>query len=302
MSMWLDSKKTEREINFLENIKDGYLEVDLKGNFSSFNEAVVKILGYTKKELSSMNYRDVVDQENAEKVFKIFAGTYKTGKTVKTFDFEIIRKDGAGRIMECTVLLKKDAKGTPIGFMGIGRDVTARREAEQILRNSHDELENRVKERTGELARLNKELESKTIRLEEANIALRVLIDKKDESKAQLKDSLIFNVNEIIFPVIEKIKTSSLNSRQKEWLDILERSLDEITAPFSEKLSLKHKKLTPAEIQIINLIRQGKTTKEISDLLNLATSTIDFHRNNIREKLNIKNKKINLRSYLQITD
>lgn len=300
--MSFDKKKFGKDLTFLENIQDGYLEVDLKGNFSWFNESVIKILGYTKEELSSMNYRDVLDKDNAEKVLNIFSEAYKTGEIIKTFDYVVIRKDGNQRNMEITVSLKTDQHGNPDGFMGIGRDVTERIQAEQILRDSHNELEKRVKERTTELALLNKELENKTIRLEEANIALRILIDKKDENKAQLKDSLLFNVNEVVFPILENIKNSNLNNKQKEWVCILEQSLTNITSPFSEELSLKHFKLTPAEIQIINLIRQGKTTKEISDLLNLATSTIDFHRNNIRKKLKIKNKKINLRNYLQLAE
>ena len=300
--MSFGKKKFGKDLTFLENIQDGYLEVDLKGNFSWFNESVINILGYTKQELSSMNYRDVLDKENAEKVFQIFSEAYKTGEIIKTFDYVVVRKDGSRRNMEITVSLKRDQHGSPDGFMGIGRDVTERKQAEQILRRSHDELEKHVEQRTAELAHLNKELENKTTRLEEANIALRVLIDKKDENKAQLKDSLLFNVNEFVVPIIEKIKNSNLNNKQKEWVDILEESLTNITSPFSEKLSLKHLRLTPAEVQVINLIRQGKTTKEISELLNLATSTIDFHRNNIRKKLNIKNKKINLRSYLQLAE
>lgn len=300
--MSFGKKKFGKDLTFLENIQDGYLEVDLKGNFSWFNDSVINILGYTKQELSSMNYRDVLDKGNAEKVFQIFSEAYKTGEIIKTFDYVVVRKDGNRRNMEIAVSLKRDQHGNPDGFMGIGRDVTERKQAEQILRRSHDELEKHVKQRTAELAHLNKELENKTTHLEEANIALRVLIDKKDENKAQLKDSLLFNVNEFVVPIIEKIKNSNLNNKQKEWVDILEESLTNITSPFSEKLSLKHLRLTPAEVQVISLIRQGKTTKEISELLNLATSTIDFHRNNIRKKLNIKNKKINLRSYLQLAE
>ncbi len=302
MTMKYGKKELGRDIKFLENIQDGYLEVDLKGNFLSFNESVKKILGYTNNELLTMNYRDVLDKENAEKVFRIFSEAYKTGKVIKTFDYEIIRKDRVRRNMEITVSIKKDKDGNIDGFMGIGRDVTKRKHTEQMLQKAHDELEKRVKERTAELARLNKELENKTIRLEEANIALRVLLDKKDENKEQLKESVLFNVNEVVFPVLEKVKNSNLNKKQKSWVDILEDNLNNIISPFSDKLSLQYLKLTSAEVQIISLIRQGKTTKEIAELLNLATSTIDFHRNNIRKKLKIKNKKINLRNYIQMAE
>lgn len=292
----------EKYRSILENIQDGYLEVDLKGNFLFFNNSIKKILGYTENELFSMNYRDVLDKETAEQVFQIFSEAFKTGNVVRAFDYEIIQKNGSRRSLEITVSLKRDKNDNPIGFMGIGRDTTKRRRAETMLKKANDELEKRVEERTAELALLNDVLENKTIRLEEANIALRVLIDKKDESKTQLKESVVFNVKEVISPVLDTIKNSSLTKKQKSWVEILEENLNSILSPFSEKLSLQYLKLTPAEVQIINLIRQGKTTKEISELLNLATSTIDFHRNNIRKKLKIKNKKINLRNYLQLAE
>lgn len=292
----------EKYRRVIENIEDGYLEVDIKGNFLFFNESIIKMLGYSENELSAMNYRDVLDNENVEKVFRIFSEAYKTGKVVRAFDYEVIRKDGGRRNLEITVSLKRDKDGNPDGFMGIGRDVTERKQAETLLRKAHDELEKRVDERTAELARLNAVLEKKTIRLEEANIALRVLLDKKGENKTLMEDSVVFNVKDVVFPVLDKIKSSSLSKKQKVWVDILEDNLNNIISPFSEKLSLKYLKLTPAEVQIVNLIRQGKTTKEISELLNLATSTIDFHRNNIRKKMNIKNKKINLRAYLRLAE
>jgi len=70
-------------------------------------------------------------------------------------------------------------------------------------------------------------------------------------------------------------------------------------APYAHQLSTKYLKLTPTEIQVANFIRQGKSTKEIADVLTLSPKTIATHRKNIRVKLDIKNKKANLRSSLQ---
>ncbi|MCD6271692.1 MAG: helix-turn-helix transcriptional regulator, partial [Deltaproteobacteria bacterium] len=96
----------------------------------------------------------------------------------------------------------------------------------------------------------------------------------------------------------EKLKNSRLDSKQKAYVNIIESNLNEIVAPLLREFSKTNLKLTPTEIQVTNLVKHSKTTKEIAEILNLAKSTIDFHRSNIREKLGIKNKKINLRTHI----
>ena len=105
-------------------------------------------------------------------------------------------------------------------------------------------------------------------------------------------------MRQLITPYLEKLKKNRLTDRQNNLLDILESNLNEIVSPFARNFSNSFMKLTPTEIQVANLIRQGETTKEIADLLNLSKKTIEFHRENIRTKIGIKNKKINLRTYL----
>ena len=99
-------------------------------------------------------------------------------------------------------------------------------------------------------------------------------------------------------PHLEKLKTGPLDRKNKTLLEIMESNLKEIISPFRQGLSTKLSTMTPTEIQIANLVKKGKGTKEIAELLSLSTKTIDFHRDSIRKKLGIKNKKINLRTYL----
>ena len=99
-------------------------------------------------------------------------------------------------------------------------------------------------------------------------------------------------------PFLEKIKASRLDDRQKTLVEIMESNLNDIVAPFAKSLSTRYLNLTPAEMQIANMVKHGKTTKEIADTLFLSTRTIESHRDSIRKKLGIKNKKANLRTHL----
>ena len=148
------------------------------------------------------------------------------------------------------------------------------------------------------LKKIRAELGLNTSKLEDANVALKVLLKQRIEDKTEFEETVLLNVKELILPYLEKLNTSRLDSRQKAYVNIIELNLNEIVAPLVREFSKIGLKLTPAEIQVTNFVKQGKPTKEIAEFLNLATSTIDFHRNNIRKKLGIMNRKTNLRTYL----
>ena len=166
---------------------------------------------------------------------------------------------------------------------------------EQKLQEAHDMLEQRVEERT-------QELRLKSESLEEMNTALKVLLKKREEDKNELEEKVIYNVKEMVQPFMEKLGRTRLDDRQRTFLEILESNLNDIVAPFAKKLSTRYLNLTPSEIQIANLVKHGKTTKEIAELLHLSTRTIESHRDSIRKKLGIKNQKANLRTHLMSFD
>ena len=116
------SKESEEKYrNILENIEEGYFEVSLAGNFTFFNDSLVKILGYLKDELMGMNSRQYTDEENAKKVYQTFNTVYTSGKPDKGFDWEIIRKDSTKRTVAASVSLRRDTEGKLVGFREIGR-------------------------------------------------------------------------------------------------------------------------------------------------------------------------------------
>jgi PAS domain S-box-containing protein len=131
----------EKYRTILHTIEDGYYEVDIAGNLTFFNEAMSKILGYPKQELLGMNNRQFQNEENARKVYQIFNNVYQTGKSVKGFfEWEMIRKDGTTRLVESSVSLLHDADGQPMGFRGVARDITERRNAEERARLHQQQL------------------------------------------------------------------------------------------------------------------------------------------------------------------
>jgi PAS domain S-box-containing protein len=131
-------KSEEKYRTILENIEEGYYEVDLAGNFTFFNDSILNILGYGRDELIGMNNRKYTDQENAKKLYQAFNKVFTTGRPTKEFDWKIIRKDGSERYVEASVSILQDAQGEPIGFRGIVRDITERKEAEEALRDSKE--------------------------------------------------------------------------------------------------------------------------------------------------------------------
>lgn len=124
----------EKYRSILENIEDGYYELDLAGHITFFNEACRRIYGYAQNELKGMNAIKLADEENARKAYKYFNKVYTTGTPLTWVDGEIIRKDGSKRNVEASASLIRDLKGQPIGFRGIVRDVTEQRQAEELYK------------------------------------------------------------------------------------------------------------------------------------------------------------------------
>jgi PAS domain S-box-containing protein len=174
----------------------------------------------------------------------------------------------------------KNESGDIVHLVQITRNVTRQKLAEKAVK----ERENELKLKASSLADLN--------------TALRVLLEQKDNDRADIEEKVMLNMRELVLPFIEKLKKTSLTRRQAAYVQVLESNLNDVISPFSRTLSAKFLSLTPTEIQIAGMIREGKMSQEIADVLNLSSRTVESHRGSIRKKLGLKNKKANLRSHL----
>jgi len=128
----------EKYQTLLESIEEVYFEVDLKGNFTFFNDSLPKILGYSKDELIGMNNRNYMSPESSKEIFVLFEEIYKTGKPVRKYGYEVIKKDGTHRFHQLTASLMRDKNGNPIGFCGIGHDITERKQIEDMHQKNEE--------------------------------------------------------------------------------------------------------------------------------------------------------------------
>ncbi len=271
------------------------------GKISFWNPAAERIFGYSKEEVTGKDLHFLLASED-------YHGQYEKGisKFSSSGKGPLI-----GRMIELTAV-RKDGTKFPIGLslsayqvngqwnsIGILRDITERKQAEKDLRKARDELEERVKKRTAELQDTNEELERKALELAEANVALKILLQKSSEASARIEEKIVGNLDQLVMPYLDELAMKFANKKDGTLINIIKTNLEQITSSFTQRLSMKFRSLSPREIQIANFIRQGWSTKEMAGLLNVSQYTVETYRASIREKFGIKNKKVNLTSYLQ---
>jgi len=140
-------------------------------------------------------------------------------------------------------------------------------------------------------------------RLEETNIALRVLLQQRDEDRSRIEETIFQNVNRLVQPYVEKLMQGRLTEKQRTLAEIIDTNLRDIVSPFIRRLSSLGLLLTPQELEVADMLRNGRTSKEMAEVLGLSVSGVDFHRKRLRKKLGLTNSAKNLRSHLlSLTD
>jgi PAS domain S-box-containing protein len=252
--------------------------IEDNGTIVLVNKEFENLTGFAKKEIENKKqWIDFIYPDDRGNIAELNKNRKKRMKeSAKNIEVRFIARDEKIRDVIVTAAPISTSGRNVISFL----DITERQKAENDLKNREYELQ------------------LKSSSLEEANTALKVLLQHRDEDRKGMEEKVISNVKKLAMPYVEKLKNLKLNENQLAHVRIIEDHLKDIISPFLHNLTTEHFDLTPREIQIASLVKEGKTTKEITELLNISATAVDFHRKNIRLKLGIKNKKANLRSFL----
>ena len=284
-----------------------------------FNRAFERLSGYSAGEVIGRSLPFLFPEsgraESLRKIERTLEGEYWD-----SVEIPILKKDGEIRIaLWNSANIFADDGRTIVATIAQGQDITGRKKAEEELRQCTNRLEKTVEERTAELTRINQNLIQEIVQreeaekalkqsesklreqkqaLEEKHIALREILEQIEIEKKQIKDDVIANVENILLPIVRKLKVRDSQS-ERENIGLLERELREVTSQFGRRLSDPRLRLTPREIEISDLIKNGFGSKKIARILRISLKTVERHRFNIRKKFGIAYRKINLTSYLQ---
>jgi len=271
----------ESEVRYrtiFENTGTATVIVDEDATIVLANRQFERLTGFSRSEIEGKTKgTEFVLEDDLPKLKLLSRAVGKHSRTPSDgYEFRITNNRSGVLNVLANVAAIPSTKRVVMSFL----DITERKMAEEVVKKREQELQ----------------LKSQS--LEEANTALKVLLKHREEDKAILEEQVLANIKKLVLPYLEKLKGPRLDSSQRVHIEIIEAHLNDIVSPFLRNLSSAYLSLTPREIEVATLVKEGKATKEITKLLNISTTAVDFHRKNLRSKFGIKSKKTNLRSFL----
>lgn len=243
----------------------GYYLLDQKGIIRETNLLGCQLFGSERKHLLGSTFSIWVDKASAEIYRQNYELFMKTGHC-SLYELKLVKQNGTSfnASLESRGII--DLDGNPCCILNIVNDIT---------------------EYTNERSKSN-----------EMNIALKVLLKQREEDKVEAERNIISNLQRLINPYLDKLSQTSLTKDQTQYLNFIRTNLESVTSPFVKSLSAQYHSFTPREIEVANLIKSGRSTKEIAMMLSISRRSVEFHKDKIREKMGLKHQKINLQSYL----
>jgi PAS domain S-box-containing protein len=262
----------------VETMTEGLAMMNASGEIVYINRRLEEMSGYRAEELLGRNVRDLVDPPVLAPVEDILSGGVRGHGA--SFEFTWTDKHGRRLFSILSPQTLFDARDCFLGAFAVITDITAQKNTEHALYERE------------------KELRQKNDHLKEINTALQTLVRIREQDKAEIEERVVANIHQLADPLLDRLKNSGLTERQKSYVAILEANLKEIITPFSRQIATRYLELSPAEVEVANLVRHGRKSKEIATLLNISTRTVEMHRRNIRHKLGLRHKHANLRTFL----
>jgi DNA-binding CsgD family transcriptional regulator len=231
-----------------------------KGDFA----CGIPFYGYRRPILGSLLLHPDPEVERKYSVLR------KEAENVLVGEAEIVGKDAAGsRTVWAKASPLCEPGGRVIGVVEIVKDITEQKRVEK------------------ELSSLQEQLRRMSRDLGELKTGLKVVLEQRQRDREDFQGDVVANAQTLILPHIARLRSRRLQADQLAYLDLIEANVKSIVSPFLRNAALRHRNLTRREVEVSNMIRQGKTTKEIAELLNLSPRSIDFHRSNLRRKLGV---------------
>lgn len=287
------SESVQRLANIIDFLPDATFAIDLAGKLIVWNHAT--------EEMTGVNAGDILGKGNLDYAIPFYGRrrhllvnlVLKQNKKIEENNYFYLKRADRRLLIAETDLLTinnrevylwgkagplYDTEGNIIGAIETVREITERKKMELALQKRESDLE------------------TKTQELKDLNAALRVLLKQRDDDRNIVEEKLLSNVKLLILPYIEKLK-GQIDTGSRSFINVLESNLRDIVSPFAHKLSSQYLNLTNKEVQIANLIKEGLSTKEIANFLNVSEAAINLHRYRIRQKLSLT-KEQNLQSFL----
>jgi len=268
------------QVRFQQNLIDSipvpvyFKDTDL--NYLGCNRAFEETLGFTKEHIVGKTVHDILPQKLARVHHQKDLQLLQAGE-IKYYEVSSAYPNGKKHDLLVFKALFHNKDGSVEGLIGTNLDISERKQAQLQLELHAEELEN-------------------------ANTALRVLLKQVNENKTDMESKVLDNFARLVKPYIDTLEANLANTPQLEYIKVIQENIKKITSAFSQKLSSSYIGLSPREIQVADLVRHGRTNKESAGVLNVSINAVEFHRNNLRRKLGIQNKKVNLRTYLLSMD
>ncbi len=263
--------------SLINNIPDMTWLKDAESRFIAVNRAFAETVGIDQEKLEQETCEMCFGKEKADAFVKDDLEVMNSRKQMR-IEEKIVDASGKEILLETIKSPIITDNEEVIGTVGISRDITDRKKIENTLKLSEEKLK------------------TQKAALEQKTLALREIIEQIEVEKKIIKDNIMVNVQKIVMPILERMK---LNRESTEYVELLENIIENLTSSYGSEITKVQYKLTSREIEICNMIKKGLMNKEIASLLNISNRTIENHRKNIRKKLEIQNKNVNLTSYLK---